>query len=100
MGVRVRRRHYQPLHDALLSHSGLDRPVLPMFNPALESYPAETLLMGKQVIGYGEIEFSFATCAGLALDKRDLVLRAVHTIQSESGRLELANSLSVCSKKK
>jgi hypothetical protein len=66
-----------------------------MINPAFINFPEEASLLGAMVIGYGELDLSFAHMAGLAIGQTYAVLDACHVIRSESGRLDIANALAV-----
>lgn len=64
-----------------------------MINPAFISYPEEAALLGSMIIGYGELELSFAHIAGIALKQKYAVLEACHSIRSEGARLKLIDAL-------
>lgn len=64
-----------------------------MFNPILHKHPRETALLGEMVVGYGEIELVFAIICGMALEHRNVVLQAFHSIRTESGRISVGNAL-------
>ena len=57
------------------------------------NYPEEAALLGSMIIGYGELELSFAHIAGIALDQKYAVLEACHSIRSEGARLKLIDAL-------
>ena len=46
------------------------------------------------VVGYGELELTFAHCAGLALGQTYEVLNAIQSVRSESARIKIADALS------
>ncbi len=65
-----------------------------MINPAFFYRREEAALLGDMVIGYGELEITFAHIAGLAIKHRYAVLEACHKVRSESGRIDIAHALS------
>jgi hypothetical protein len=64
-----------------------------MINPAFINYPEEAALLGAMVIGYGEIDLSFAHMAGLVVGQTYAVLDACHAVRSETARLDVAHAL-------
>lgn len=64
-----------------------------MFNPALHKYPNETALIGQLVVGYPELDIQLCMVCGLAMANRQIFLEALHKIESESVRIEVANAL-------
>ncbi|MBN9310512.1 hypothetical protein [Devosia sp.] len=65
-----------------------------MINPAFTRFPEEANLLGQLVLGYGELDISFALMAGMAIGKQFEVLHAVHQVRSETARLDIAHALS------
>ncbi len=65
-----------------------------MINPAFMSRREEAALLGDMVIGYGELEITFAHIAGLAINHKYAVLEACHKVRSELGRIDIAHALS------
>ncbi|RVD55735.1 MAG: hypothetical protein EOS30_29245 [Mesorhizobium sp.] len=66
-----------------------------MINPVFVSYPEEARLLGELVLGYGELDISFALTAGVATRNKFVLLHAVNQVRSETSRLDLAHALSV-----
>lgn len=64
-----------------------------MINPAFIGFQEEASLLGAMVIGYGELDLTFANMAGIALGERYAVLEACHSVRSESARLKIADAL-------
>lgn len=64
-----------------------------MINPAFANFPDEATLIGTMVIGYGELELAFGALAGIALDQQFSLLKAFHSIRSESARIKIADAL-------
>lgn len=64
-----------------------------MINPAFANHPEEATLIGAMVIGYGELELTFGMIAGVALDQQFSLLKAFHSIRSESSRIKIADAL-------
>jgi hypothetical protein len=62
-------------------------------NPALERHPRHTMLIGKIVLAFGEIEFSVCRNAGLALDMLGELLATVYQTRASSARLDFAQNM-------
>ncbi len=65
-----------------------------MINPAFIKRQEEAALLGTMVVGYGELDLSFASIAGMAIKHQFAVLEACHKVRSERGRLDIAIALS------
>jgi hypothetical protein len=64
-----------------------------MINPAFIQFPQEAALLGQMVIGYGELDLTFAHNCGMVISHQYAVLEACHSVRSESARLDIANAL-------
>lgn len=64
-----------------------------MINPAFAPYPEEASLIGSMVVGYGELDISFAMVCGIILNHQFAVLAACHSVRSESARIDIADAL-------
>lgn len=64
-----------------------------MINPAFISYPEEAKLLGELVLGYGELDLSFAFTCGIAVQQKYALLHAVNQVRSETARLDIAHAL-------
>jgi len=62
-------------------------------NPAMDRWPAESALIGKIILAFGELEFMFCNMAADAIDRRDQVLRALYRITMTRSRIEAADGL-------
>lgn len=58
-----------------------------------ERYPRETMLIGRILAGYGELEFELCMCLGAALGDADGALRVMFRSRGEEGRLLVADAL-------
>jgi hypothetical protein len=65
-----------------------------MLFPALDKSPQHARIIGRLVIGYNELEMTFAHCAALAIGLQYEVLNAIHQVRSESARINIADALS------
>lgn len=65
-----------------------------MINPALHESPRHLKLIASMVIGYSELEISFAHIAGLVLGLKFEVLHALEKVSSETGRIKIIHALS------
>ncbi|MEX1108801.1 MAG: hypothetical protein WEC00_07830 [Dongiaceae bacterium] len=59
----------------------------------LQKYPKEAAIIGRLLIGYGEIEFDIAQALGEAIDNMDGALRAIYRMRSEQQRIDAADAL-------
>jgi hypothetical protein len=64
-----------------------------MINPALEQSPEHLKLIGPMVVGYPELEITFAHIAGLVLKLRWEVLNAAEQVLSETAKIKLIHAL-------
>ncbi|MBY5579272.1 hypothetical protein [Rhizobium leguminosarum] len=64
-----------------------------MINPAFLHRKDELALIGEMVIGYGELDISFAMICGIALNHQWAVLDACQQVRSETSRLDIAAAL-------
>lgn len=64
-----------------------------MFNPALEMHPKEARFVGLLVTGYPELDIALCHICGLAIGNKFAVLSALHKVQSEQARIDIANEL-------
>jgi hypothetical protein len=61
--------------------------------PSFQRHPKEAEIIGRLVVGFGDIEFAVCRNAGLALNMLDAVLRALYKQASTSGRIDTADAL-------
>lgn len=60
----------------------------------LRHYPEETMILGRLLGGYGELEFDIAFLLQFALgDDRDVAFKALFGIRGETARINLAHNL-------
>lgn len=69
-----------------------------MFLPSFHRFRREAAIIGRLVIGFGELEYKLAICATKAIagrnwSKDDSVLRAVFRLRATSGRIDVADAL-------
>jgi hypothetical protein len=67
-------------------------------NPAFRRHPEEAEIIGRLVVGFGEIEIAFCTTAAKTLQIHgasmyDRVMRSLYTIKVTSARLDVADQL-------
>jgi hypothetical protein len=62
-------------------------------NPALFNFPAEASIIGRMVVGFGELEFMVCLLAGKVRNQDDLFLKALYSLRITSARIETANVL-------
>src|ERR1700694_71644 len=56
-------------------------------------FPVEGATIGRLVVGYGELEFFYAACAGYAISNLDTGLRVSFRLRSETNRIEVGLAL-------
>ncbi|MGJ0508214.1 MAG: hypothetical protein ACR652_14065 [Methylocystis sp.] len=64
------------------------------FMPVFRHHSDEGAIIGRIITGYGELEFVMSLCVGEALNDRDLAMRVLFSLKSESARIDLGESLS------
>jgi hypothetical protein len=50
---------------------------MPAFLPPLDGLPAESAIIGRLLVAYGELEFDFAQCLEVFLNSTDTALRVL-----------------------
>ena len=63
------------------------------FFTAFEEYPEEGMIVGRLVVGYGELEYDLMLCLSDCVGDIITAVRLLYRIRSESSRLEIADSL-------
>lgn len=61
--------------------------------PDLFDYPEESAIIGRLVVGYGELEFALAVYVTCILDSLEDGFRAIFRVKSEGGRIDVADAL-------
>jgi hypothetical protein len=61
--------------------------------PTLRHFPKEEQIIGRLVVGYGELEFLFHCCVGAALQDEDAAFRALFRIRGEATRIDVGDAL-------
>lgn len=60
----------------------------------LRHYPEETMILGRLLSGYGELEFDIAFLLQFALgDDRDVAFKSLFGIRGETARIDMADNL-------
>jgi len=60
----------------------------------LRHYPEETMILGRLLSGYGELEFDIAFLLQFALaDDRDIAFKSLFGIRGETARIDIADNL-------
>jgi hypothetical protein len=65
----------------------------PRLNPALHRHPDEAAIIGRIVVGFGELEYLLVVCAGRAIDNRDRIIKALYRLKTTSSRIDAADAL-------
>lgn len=65
------------------------------FMPGFDSYPSECDIIGRLVVGYGELEFSLAWCVSQIIDDPDSTFKAIFRVRGESNRIDIADALGI-----
>jgi hypothetical protein len=64
-----------------------------MSMPVFARHRDEAEIIGRLLVGYGELEFMLAICAGKALGDDSLALRTIFRLRSEASRIDTADSI-------
>src|ERR1700687_456425 len=56
-------------------------------------FPVEGATIGRLVVGYGELEFFYAVCAGYAISNTDAGLRVSFRLRSETNKIQVGLAL-------
>jgi hypothetical protein len=62
-------------------------------NPSLLRFPAEAAIVGRMVVGFGELEVLTCKVADLATANSTIVLKALYNLKSTSARLDFARTI-------
>jgi hypothetical protein len=65
----------------------------PVRGPPFHGLPEEGAIIGRLVVGYGELEFGLSLCLGVVLGDEDQALRVLFRVQSAGGRINVAEAL-------
>lgn len=68
-----------------------------MINPALETYPDECSLIGRMVVGYGELDITMVSTSGDAMGMTLPLLDALDQVQSEQKKIVVVRKLAEAS---
>lgn len=63
-------------------------------NPSLLRFPAESAIVGRLVVGFGELEVLVCKIADLATANSSIVLRALYNLRATSARIDFARTIS------
>ena len=63
-------------------------------NPSLMRFPNEAAIIGRMVVGFGELEILSCKVADLATAKSTIVLKSLYNLRSTSARIEFARTIS------
>ncbi|MDQ0396418.1 hypothetical protein [Labrys monachus] len=61
--------------------------------PALIRFPIEAALIGYMLAAFGELEYSIAENASIAIGARERVLKAIYRLRTTSSRIDAADAL-------
>jgi hypothetical protein len=61
--------------------------------PAFDRHPKEGEIIGRIVVGYGELEFELALCATWVIRDRDVAFKVMYRGRGESQRVSMADAL-------
>jgi hypothetical protein len=64
-----------------------------MLMPAFHRFPKEAAIIGRIIVGFGELEFILAQCLGEALEDETTALRTIFILGSTSARIDAADRL-------
>jgi hypothetical protein len=61
--------------------------------PAFDHFPEEGRLIGRMLVGYGEIEYALTMCATAILSDFNVVVKVLFRARGEESRIEIADAL-------
>jgi hypothetical protein len=64
-----------------------------MLMPAFHRFPKEADLIGRVLVGFGELEFILAQCVGQVLQNENVALRVIFRLGGTSARIDTADAL-------
>ena len=66
---------------------------MPFTLPGLVDFPKEAAILGKLVLGYGEIEYAICLCLGSALNDTNTALKIMYRSRNEETRIEISDAI-------
>lgn len=60
---------------------------------ALAAFPEEGKILGRILLGFGEIEYLISCCVGCTLQHRDMAVRTLYRLRGADSRLQVAEGL-------
>src|SRR6266568_8452568 len=64
-----------------------------MLMPAFHRRKRMAGIIGRIIVGFGDLEFILAQCVGEALQNQDVALRTMYRLKSTRGRIDVAETL-------
>lgn len=61
--------------------------------PCFQKFKAEGEIIGRLVVGYGDIELDLCNCVAMGIEDFDLALKAMYRPRGESARIEVADTI-------
>lgn len=61
-----------------------------IINPAFHRYPAEAAIIGRLVVGFGELEYAIADLVGVITQDKMVSLKVIYTLRVTSARIDIA----------
>jgi len=61
--------------------------------PVFDKFTEEAKIIGKMVVGYGELEYDWMLCVSLFLGDTQYAVRTLYRLKSESSRLQVGDAL-------
>jgi hypothetical protein len=62
-------------------------------NPALEHFPNEAAIIGRMVVGFGELEYMACSLAAKCMPEYEATLRVFYSLRATSARIDSADML-------
>lgn len=66
---------------------------MPTIMPAFDTFPQEGAIVGRLLVGYGELELELCNCVAAARDDFDMVFKAMFRTRGETQRIDIADAI-------
>ena len=65
----------------------------PKLNPAFHRYPAESMVIGRVVVSFGEVEYTLGDLTGIVMQHREIALKVYYGLKMASSRIDTADTI-------
>ena len=61
--------------------------------PASQTYRQDREIIGRLLIGYGEMQFDLCKCIAMGLNDLDMAFKTMFSVRGETSRIDLAEAM-------